>query len=327
MNNIKLLNFLSRVLCVRKNSTLDHLDQATKDPYTISVPEWNALQAQSDDILMEGLNILSQNPFLNFDSTFPPSPGNYLITHINKPVYIGESKTLNKRLQQHSQQKTSTFFKNYSDIGSLSLIEQGLEISDFSVQFIMTSLGRKELEEFGMVNLATSLNKFHNDKRNRVANSNGLDLWTLIQRNTMPLLEQGEQHFLNCQKAPWDKGSPPTVPGVYGVWDQANKLVYVGESTNISDRYITHSKKTRFSALRRNIATTIFGYKLKSKTDLGIKSKDKKKAFLTEEEELSVNKYLANCYVVFQEVSFGRLELEEYLIEKYKPLLNKKGIQ
>lgn len=93
-------------------------------------------------------------------------------------------------------------------------------------------------------------------------------------------------------------------------------MIYIGESSNINERHLTHSNRTYFSALRRHIATEILQFELKEKSG--------KKKFLNEIEEKAVTLYLKDCNAIFYNLNFGRCELEEYLIKKYKPLLNRK---
>ena len=48
--------------------------------------------------------------------------------------------------------------------------------------------------------------------------------------------------------------------------------------------------------------------------------------FVTMKEDQEISKYIFNeCHVIINEVSFGRGELEEYLIKNLRPVLNSKG--
>ncbi|MGY8808652.1 MAG: GIY-YIG nuclease family protein, partial [Fidelibacterota bacterium] len=93
-------------------------------------------------------------------------------------------------------------------------------------------------------------------------------------------------------------------------------LIYIGESSNIYQRYKTHSGTTYFSALRRHIGTDILNFFLKSKNG--------RKRYFTDSEDSMVDIYLKKCKISYMKINFGRFELEEYLIRKYHPLLNRK---
>ena len=94
------------------------------------------------------------------------------------------------------------------------------------------------------------------------------------------------------QKQETNFGSAPKIPGVYALVHNG-KIVYIGESKNLADRVSHH--------LHRN------GSRLLDKISLV---------------ESNTDKYLEECTMKFLGVNFGRLELEEYLIEKYKPQFN-----
>lgn len=286
---------------------------------------WELLQNNADEVLFDGIKILLQGQHFNFEHAYPNDAGNYLISYLNKPVYIGESLDLANRIKQQGKIENSTFYKNYLSYNTTSNIERELKISDFHVQFIKTKIGRKEAEEFGIVNLPVFLNKFHKDKQKLVTQSKQTGLWEDVQNKADLLLEQADCYINSLKPIQWLKCNPNSLAGIYIIKDPQDELIYIGETTNLLERYNTHTKKTRFSALRRNIARQIFSFKLKSKLELGIKSSDKKKGFLNEKENNEINNYLSECKVIMQIVSFGRLEFEEYMIKKYRPLLNRKG--
>lgn len=103
----------------------------------------------------------------SFHYDFENDYGNYLISDKNNIWNsTGEAKSLSKRLKQHSKEKTSTFYKNYLKLEKQKGNQKGLlKISDFEVRKIKAEIGRKELEEFGIVNIPANLNKFQLGKR------------------------------------------------------------------------------------------------------------------------------------------------------------------
>jgi predicted GIY-YIG superfamily endonuclease len=277
---------------------------------------WNEIQKRSDEILASGIKGLVNSKTHSFDLIPELAHGNYLISYKGLK-YIGEAKNVAIRLKQHSKPNASTFYKNYkkllkNDFGA----PKNLKISDFKFRVSTTLIGRKEMEEFGIVNIPTNLNRFQLGKRGVFTGKVDRSLWGEIQLEWESLLKKGEQSFNRKKSTPWFGSHPLPTAGLYWVEHPKFGLIYIGESSNIQDRWITHSGKTYFSALRRNIAEDVLKFELKVKNG--------KKKYLTELEDRKVSLFLNKSLVKFLPVSFGRFELEEYLIGKYGPLLNRK---
>lgn len=274
---------------------------------------WDELQMQSDTILSCGLNKLKTQSFCDLINVTDKGFGNYLISLDGEPVYIGEGKELTKRLKQQFKPATSTFYKNYQSRQPLKPIP----IDKFKIQYISTKIGRKEVEEASIVNLTTNLNKFQLGKRNEfiIADQNGL--WEIVQENALELLKEGESKILESTFTPWFDAKISRSAGLYIVKDNTDKLIYIGESSDLYDRIKTHGGRTYFSALRRHIGTDVLGFHLQE-----IKGK---KRYFKENEDKTVTDFLKTCKLTVFPVSFGRYELEEYLIKKHAPLLNRKG--
>lgn len=276
---------------------------------------WDFAQNQSDKILSCGLNKLITQPFCDMLSVTENGCGNYLISLNKDPFYIGEGKYLAKRLKQQFNPTRSTFYKNFQKL-STNLLDNQVAINSFRIQCIPTNVGRKEVEEFGIVNLATKLNKFQIGKRAicKIADQRGL--WDSVQNNFEEILKEGEAKILNSAFKPWFGVDFQSCAGLYVVKDRKGNLIYIGESSNIDERIKTHSWVTYFSALRRHIGTVLLGFYLKEKNG--------RKRYFSEPEDRSVTELLTECSVTLFPVEFGRFELEEYLIKKYRPLLNRK---
>lgn len=286
---------------------------------------WKYCQNHSNEILAEGMELLKKSIKLNGSSDFPNCPGNYLISFDKKPYYIGEARSINKRMKQQFNMKQSTFYKNY--LRNNLANNEKVDIDAFDVQIINSFIGTKEMEEFGIVNLPTKLNKFQLGKRDIFHGKAIIGTWGWIQNNTGYIFEQADDAFQKKVSDSWYDAEVLRGPGIYYVVSKDYGLIYIGESSNIFDRYKTHSQDTRFSALRRHIAKEILGFKLKSKKELGLKTKEsgKKKMSLSKEEDQEVNEFLEGCQLKTEIVTFGRYEFEDYLIKKYKPILNIKG--
>jgi len=181
-----------------------------------------------------------------------------------------------------------------------------------------TNIGRKEIEEFGIVNLPTILNKFQIGKR-KVYNGNpNQKLWENVNNNYNNLLLEGETAFLKQKYIDWYDANPPDNAGIYSVQHIKDGLIYIGESSNVEERYDTHSGTTYFSAFRRHIGTDILNFFLKNKNG------QRQKRYFTDSEDCMVDKYLKKCKISYMKINFGRFELEEHMIRKYHPLLNRK---
>lgn len=282
--------------------------------------EWDYLQQNSDDVLAEGLGCLSKGHFCKFGGGYPQEVGNYLISYLGIPLYIGESKYLHRRLA--SQYRGSTFYKNYCEDGGNLNLPPDLTMNDFRYQFVPTQIGRKEIEEFGIVNLPAPLNRFQTDEREHFITPSSSQSWKIVQENSKKLLEQGKKNLLFKEVQPWNEANPPAIPGVYIIFNNHKEVIYIGESTDLEDRYNTHSKRTHFSAFRRHIATEIFGFTLRTRAELGLGGTDRKRRYVADSEDEEINNYIHKCSIITMPVYFGRLELEEHLIQNIQPLLN-----
>jgi len=285
--------------------------------------DWATIQNKSDILLNVAKEMLLSSasyPLKDIKQINPACAGVYYILDPQKRhSYVGEAKELSKRLKQQSTKNTSTFYKTYSKVfkGNLK------DIDEFFLKYICLNIARKELEEFCMVNIPTSLNKSHKNKRKLIhefnhSNHTDIALWDFIQIHYTNVLIDGESKLVSFSHIPWNEARPPSRPGVYSISHDQYGLLYIGETSNLLQRYSkAHSKSTYISAFRRNLGQKIFGYELKVKNG--------KRRYFTKYEESSINKFILESYIRFIPVSFGRLELEEYLIGKYQPILNRKS--
>ena len=272
---------------------------------------WNFTQKNSDEILMDGIFNLKKQPFQKFHEVKKSNAGNYLISNKKTHFYIGEGKNLEKRLKQQSKETTSTFYKNYKKI----IRQSSLDISEFEVQTINTNIGRKEIEEFGIVNLKTILNKFQLEKRSSFKiQKNGF--WNEVQENKEQIFLDAEKEIFKHKFSFWFDCDVKIVSGLYIVKNKKDELIYIGESSNIKERFVTHSSRTYFSALRRHIGTELLDFQ-------PIEISGRKRLF-TDKQDMEITKFLKNCNALFFPIFFGRYEIEEFLIKKHKPLLNRK---
>ena len=97
-----------------------------------------------------------------------------------------------------------------------------------------TTFGRKELEEFCIVNIPTPLNKFQLDKKVKVV-LDDMNTWEEIQTDASVLLEAGVQEALSSPQQAWNPNVVPNEGGVYLIYYKG-ELIYVGETSCISER-------------------------------------------------------------------------------------------
>lgn len=277
---------------------------------------WTFTQNNSDTILSDGLYKLKTGPYQLFSDIEHNGFGNYLISHNKTNYYVGEGKELNKRLKQQFKPATSTFYKNLIKLQKINKVITNISIDAFKVQAITTDIGRKEIEEFGISNLPTILNRFQLDKRklHNVADQGGL--WNKVQKAKTDILLQAEQEILKGKFSFWFDCNAKNVAGLYIVRSKLGKLIYIGESSDICERHKTHSSTTYFSALRRHIGTEVLNFNLQERNG--------KKKYFEVSEDIKVTEFLKSCTATFYPTQFGRYELEEFLIKKHRPLLNRK---
>ncbi len=274
---------------------------------------WKTLQKNSNEILIQGILKLKNQDSKNWKDISSQEYGNYLICENEISWYMGEGKNISKRLKQQFNEKRSTFYKTYKkDFGNN-------HIESFKVKFIETKIGRKEIEEFGIVNLPTSLNKFQKNKCEKFdIKDNPKFNWDEIQSSFTELLLNGEELFFQQDSQSWFDAIVLNNKGIYMVFNN-DQIIYIGETSSLIERYKTHSGTTYFSALRRHIGKTLLKFDF-----VQIKVKNKKNREFLEDDDKQVTEYLKSCKVKFLPVNIGRYELEEFLIRKHHPVLNKK---
>jgi len=274
---------------------------------------WEYYQKNANAILSDGLFVLKQIILTKNEEALSINAGNYLISLCGKPpYYIGQAKNVKKRAKQEFNLKYSTFYKGLRENTRRHEGFSNLEIGDFHIQAIETRIGRKELEEFGIVNLPAVLNKFHIDKRPRMEIDISKGVWKIVQETSEEVLSEGEKLLFQGRPVGWFDATIPITPGIYYVLYKAGEMIYIGESSDINERHSTHTGTTYFSALRRHIGTDMLGFKFVGK-----------KKF-SDKDDAAVTNFLRNCKICFMPVEFGRLELEEKLIKSYNPTLNRK---
>ena len=127
--------------------------------------DWTYCQDNSDIILADGvLKLKESNIFRPQEITFTEF-GNYLISHQDKHYYIGEARDIRARMKQQFKPTTSNFYKTFQNHLKSNQALSPIPIDNFSVRYMHTAIGRKEIEDFGIVHLATPLNKFQIGKR------------------------------------------------------------------------------------------------------------------------------------------------------------------
>lgn len=278
---------------------------------------WEFVQEHANRILAEGIHHLRAQPFLWSDEVTLEGAGNYLVSLDGIPVYIGEATDVRQRLKTQFDANRSTFYKTFL----ASDPDMPRDIGNFRVQTMATRFGRKEIEDFGIVNVPTRLNKFQKNKRPVIEPSYGSEMWDLVQWARHDLLAEGAERYMARPRVPWFEATPPDAPGLYGLWREGEETpLYVGESSELAGRYKAHSTYTYISALRRHVGSVILGLELKDKSG-------KKSRAFTEADDRKVDAYLERSLYSWMEVGLGRYEVEDHLIQTELPALNRKGKQ
>lgn len=278
---------------------------------------WEFVQEHANRILAEGIHRLRSQPFVRPDEVMLEGPGNYLISLDGVPVYIGEAMDIRQRLKIQFDANHSTFYKTFLE----SAPDLPRDIDDFQIQTMATGFGRKEIEDFGIVNVPTGLNKFQKNKRPMIQPSYGDEMWGLVQEARQNLLAEGAQRYMTQPRVPWFEAAPPDAPGLYGLWREGDETpLYVGESSELAKRYQTHCTYTYMSALRRHVGIAILGLELRDKNG-------KKNRVFTEADDGKVDAYLERSKYSWMAVGLGRYEVEGHLIQMELPVLNRKGKQ
>jgi excinuclease UvrABC nuclease subunit len=108
----------------------------------------------------------------------------------------------------------------------------------------------------------------------------------------------------------------PSEAGVYAFFKN-DKIIYIGETGSLRSR-IKDSTRTVNHTLRRTIG------KRRYKNIKGYLEATSYKRF-PDHIETKINKYMNSIYIVFIPVSFGRSEIEEYIVDRYRPIYNNKS--
>ena len=117
----------------------------------------------------------------------------------------------------------------------------------------------------------------------------------------MNFFEQQEKKLIKAQLVYWkDINTLPKVNGVYYIYKKGT-ICYIGESKNIWDRFFKHHRIGNCSTFINNLVKEYNG------------------------DKFEVQSYLKDCYIKYIELEYGRKELEEYLLNKYKPKYNNVG--
>lgn len=276
---------------------------------------WAICQKLSDQILAEGLFSLRNKVAITPKQVICAEAGNYLISIDGEIYYVGEAKNVASRIRQQFMAKTSTFYKTY-----VKAFATPRQITDFQVRHVETLFGRKEVEEFAIENAVCSLNKFQRGKRNAIESASTDSLWKQVQGQYATFIAQGEAMALSQPFKPWVDALATTCAGLYLV-RAANRsdCLYIGEGSDVKLRHKTHSGRTYFSALRRHVGTDVLGFSLKERNG--------KAKYFSDDEDRRVTEFLCACCIACLPVSLGRYELEEHLIRKLRPELNRKDNQ
>jgi hypothetical protein len=107
----------------------------------------------------------------------------------------------------------------------------------------------------------------------------------------------------------------PSEAGIYAFFKN-DTIIYIGETGSLRGR-MRDSTRTVNHTLRRTIG------KRKYKNVKGYQEATSHKKF-PDHIERQINKYMSSLNIVIIPVSFGRSEIEEYIVDRYRPIYNNK---
>ena len=228
--------------------------------------------------------------------------------------YIGESSNLAKRLETHSKGGNGSFIKK---------CKSSEIIDSFIVKKMKISIGRAELEEYGIGYLDCNLNTTSKKLSHRFNYSiKSTKSWHSIQNAKNDILKSAKTELFKKDKVLFYESSPINESGIYRLINEIGECVYIGESIDLKTRHNNHgSNRSESSSLRRNIGRDVFKFVMKPKK--GKKGQLlKKKGFTVSEEEI-ISSYISKLKYQWVAVRFGREEIEEFLINGETPRFNR----
>ncbi|WP_339658170.1 GIY-YIG nuclease family protein [Flavobacterium frigidarium] len=132
------------------------------------------------------------------------------------------------------------------------------------------------------------------------------DLYERLKQAEIDLFSSEKLKFKKDKN--WREISIPDKPGVYALYEDNHKLLYIGETGNLRAR-MNEINRTVNHSFRKELGFTRFE---------GVKSKKK----FDDNVELKLDTFFEeNLYVSFIEVNFGRLEIETFIITNHQTLL------
>lgn len=135
----------------------------------------------------------------------------------------------------------------------------------------------------------------------------------VIEHYSKELMDNAKRSPMSLTRA-WASSFPKDA-GIYAIFLQ-NEIVYIGETGMISAR-LRDLLDSRNHTLRRNMGKAFFSDKE------GYQDASTSKKFPPHIETM-VNDVLEKMTVAVLPVALGRAEIEEYLVEKYRPVFNSK---
>jgi hypothetical protein len=130
---------------------------------------------------------------------------------------------------------------------------------------------------------------------------NAVDLSNTLKFAENELFNSRKIKFVKSAK--WRNNNVPDLAGIYAIFDNDNRLIYIGESGNLRKR-MSEIGRTVNHTFRKQIGFVYFG---------GEKCSRKYDDII--EKKLD-NYFEENIYISFLPVNFGRLEIETYLVSR-----------
>jgi len=177
-----------------------------------------------------------------------------------------------------------------------------LNLNDLDIQATRVSLGKKEFEEFCIANTEPLFNIMNTWAGNKYNETVDISLWTYAQENYEELLKEAAKLVDAVDFISWYdvKGAEiPMLGDIYLITHNKKGLLYIGECYDLNKRHKVHSKRTRFSAFRRDLATDLLGLTLRTKQEIdpNYVGTDYRRMYLAPSDDEIVNVFLNDCMI------------------------------
>ena len=262
---------------------------------------WDIVQLNSDKLLAEGLHRLMISESRPGEEDLPDDAGNYVFLDGENALFAGEAGNLQRRISAQLDEGKSRFYKRYLQ----SSPDEVRPLSEMTLRYIPVVIGRKELEEYVIVNLGSGLNREPSANYWLSVRAGVHDFWDRIQKKAADLLNDGSSACLEAEPVRWRNRSVLSTAGVFIIRNRNDEIIRICEAANLAADLKVAESDSHTSDLRYAIGTDQLGFQ-------AVLSSEGRRGFQPNEEE-DISRYLHRCTIAQSTVGFGRLEIANAL--------------